>query len=340
MIATRPLGAATDAAFRRRWDELPDHAKTDAQLIGRQSLGCEGTHGVFPKCDFAKGRAGAPKPGSEADLNPFRAAAVARFTALRKAHGIHSYLAHNMTVTPGNIDQVAGVVRECVGMGFQMFSFQPAAYVGNENRWEDGFCDVTDDAVWEQISAGVGRPLPHRVLQFGDHRCNRVTWGAMVGDRYVPALEDDDPRDVAARDQFFATFRGNRMHASPAMLVVRTLRAIAAHPRVIADGAAWARRFVGRAGGIGALGRGVRPVTFVMHSFIDAADVGPAWDLLKRDEVSDDPRIRAAQERLEACTYAMGHPETGEVVPACVQHSVLDPGENRKLVELLPMRPR
>lgn len=125
-------------------------------------------------------------------------------------------------------------------MGFQMFSFQPAAYVGSENRWEDGFCDVTDDAVWEQISAGVGP----------------------------------------------------------------------------------------------------RPVMFVMHSFIDAADVGPAWDLLKRDEVSDDPRIRAAQERLEACTYAMGHPETGEVVPACVQHSVLDPGENRKLVELLPMRPR
>jgi len=124
------------------------------------------------------------------------------------------------------------------------------------------------------------------------------------------------------------------------MLVVRTLRAIAEHPRVIPEGAAWTRRFVGRAGGIGALRRGVRPVTFVMHSFIDAADVGPAWDLLQRDEVSDDPRIRAAQERLQACTYAMGHPETGKVVPACVQHSVLDPGENRQLVELLPTRSR
>ena len=77
-----------------------------------------------------------------------------------------------------------------------------------------------------------------------------------------------------------------------------------------------------------------------MHSFIDAADVGPAWDLLQRGERSDDPKILAAQERLEACTYAMGHPETGEVVPACVQHSVLDPVENRQLVELLPLRRR
>ena len=447
--ATRPLDLATDEAFRRRWDELPPHAKTEAQLIGRQSLGCEGTHGVFPKCDFAckpcyhskdankvridgphtvaqvraqmaflrerrgpasyaqliggevslldaddhataleamwaegripmsfshgdfdddylhrvvlradgtarfktiswalhidstmKGRRGAEKPATEAELNPFRAAACERFAHLRDAHGVGSYLAHNMTVTPANLGQVAEVVRDCVGMGFQMFSFQPAAYVGNEARWEEGFRDVTDDAVWAEISAGIGRDLPYRLLQFGDYRCNRITWGAMVGDRYVPALEDDDPRDAAARDQFFATFRGNRMHATPAMLVVRTLRAIVEHPQVIPAGAAWARRFVRRAGGLRALRGGIRPVTFVMHSFIDADDVAPAWDLLQQGERSDEPRIRAAQERLQACVYTMGHPETGELVPACVQHSVLDPHENRQLVELLPMRPR
>lgn len=74
-----------------------------------------------------------------------------------------------------------------------------------------------------------------------------------------------------------------------------------------------------------------------MHSFMDAADVAPAWELSRRGETSDDPRIRATQERLAACHYAMAHPEDGTVVPACVQHSVLDPAENRELRRLLPL---
>ncbi len=245
--ATRPLDPATDAALRRRWDGLPPHVKTPAQLLGRQSLGCEGTHGVFPQCNFAckpcyhsadanrvrvdgrhtveqiraqmaflrersgpaayaqliggevslldaddhaaaleamwaegripmsfshgdfdddylhrvvlrpdgtprfkavswalhidstmRGRRGAEKPTSEAELNPFRAAACARFAHLEEAHGVRSYVAHTMTVTPENLDQVAGVVRDAIGMGFRMFSFQPAAYVGNEARLGGG----------------------------------------------------------------------------------------------------------------------------------------------------------------------------------------------------------
>lgn len=35
----------------------------------------------------------------------------------------------------------------------------------------------------------------------------------------------------------------------------------------------------------------------------------------------------------------MAHPETGELVPACVQHSVLDPVENVALRRLLPLTP-
>ena len=79
----------------------------------------------------------------------------------------------------------------------------------------------------------------------------------------------------------------------------------------------------------------MHPVTFVMHSFMDARDVAPAWALLQRGTMSDEPRIRATQERLQACTYHMAHPESDELVPACVQHSVLDPLENRDLVTLL-----
>ena len=139
-----------------------------------------------------------------------------------------------------------------------------------------------------------------------------------------------------ARDLFFSAFRGNRMNVPGWLRLVKYVRAIAANPRVLTAGAAWARRFVRRAGGWRALRRRVRPVTFVMHSFIDARDVAPAWALLQQGETSAEPRIHAAQERLRACVYTMGHPETGELVPACVQHSVLDPGENRQFVEISP----
>ncbi|MGH3994632.1 MAG: hypothetical protein ACRDSN_19495, partial [Pseudonocardiaceae bacterium] len=98
---------------------------------------------------------------------------------------------------------------------------------------------------------------------------------------------------------------------------------------------------VRRAGGPRALSRrGARLVTFVMHNFMDAADVRPAWELLQRGIASDEPEIRATQERLRACSYAMAHPDSDMLVPACAQHGVLDPHENRELVELLPIAPQ
>ncbi len=78
-------------------------------------------------------------------------------------------------------------------------------------------------------------------------------------------------------------------------------------------------------------------MTYVVHNFMDAADVAPAWRLMQAGRVANDPAGRATQERLSACTYAMAHPETGQLVPACVQHSVLDPGENEQLRRLLPL---
>ena len=78
-------------------------------------------------------------------------------------------------------------------------------------------------------------------------------------------------------------------------------------------------------------------LAFVMHNFMDAAVVRPAWELLQRGEMSAEPEVRAAQERLQACSYAMAHPESDMLVPACAQHGVLDPEENKELVVLLPM---
>lgn len=51
--ATRPLAPDTRSALEHRWNELPDRVRTPAQLLGRRTPGCEGTHGVFPRCNLA-----------------------------------------------------------------------------------------------------------------------------------------------------------------------------------------------------------------------------------------------------------------------------------------------
>lgn len=83
--------------------------------------------------------------------------------------------------------------------------------------------------------------------------------------------------------------------------------------------------------------RKVFPMTFVMHSFMDADHVSRAHELNVRNEWSDDPQIRETQERLRACSYSFSHPETGQMIPGCVQHSVLDPEENKRLKGILPI---
>jgi hypothetical protein len=126
------------------------------------------------------GRDGAKKPERESELHPFRVDACARFERLRREHGVRSYLAHNMTVTPANVDQVAEVVSVNATSGFRMFSFQPAAYVGNNRRCRR-FRTVSDD----QVGRGRGRrPIaPHADAVRRPAR-NRAR-GVFIGDRYV-----------------------------------------------------------------------------------------------------------------------------------------------------------
>ncbi|MEJ7755955.1 MAG: hypothetical protein WKF83_06090 [Nocardioidaceae bacterium] len=52
-LATRPVHPGTRVALARRWRELPDSARTPAQTLGQHAVGCEGTHGVFPRCNLA-----------------------------------------------------------------------------------------------------------------------------------------------------------------------------------------------------------------------------------------------------------------------------------------------
>ncbi len=451
--ATRPVHPVTERVLAERWAALPPGVKTKQQLLGRHAVGCEGTHGVFPKCDLTcspcyhskdankvrvdgahtvaqvdaqmsilearrgprahaqliggevslldpddhaaalavmrkhgrepmsmthgdftadylravaldetgeprfgrlsfaahfdslmRGRTGIPRPRTEVELHPFRARFVEMFRELRRDHGVRSYLAHNMTVTPANLGQLEHIVADVSGMGFSMLSFQPAAHVGDERRWKGGdYRSVGIDDVWDRLEAGLGQRVAWQALQFGDPRCNRSAFGIRVDDRWVPMFDPDDDADLVARDRALAHFGGvNFGGTTPLVLVVKVLRVLARHPGDVRVALTWVGRLTGRSGGVRhswtSWRRGaVTPMTYVVHRFMDAADVAPAWKLMLEDQVATDPAVRATQERLAACSYAMAHPETGELVPACVQHSVLDPGENEQLRRLLPL---
>jgi hypothetical protein len=100
-----------------------------------------------------------------------------------------------MTVTPANVEQIPGVIGRNRSLGYNLFSFQPAAHVGDEGRWNGDYHSLDPERVWHQIERGAGSPLPHQLFQIGDERCNRTAFGFYVGDalahpetrRIVPA---------------------------------------------------------------------------------------------------------------------------------------------------------
>lgn len=447
--ATRPRDPETERALAERWARLPAHVRTPAQLLGRRSSGCEGTHGVFPRCNLActpcyhsreanqvrvdgahtlaeidrqmaylrarrgvdqhaqliggevtllgperhaqalltmqrhrrkpmsmthgdfdyeyleqlalgpdgtrrfgflrfaghfdslmLGRRGIPKPRREADLHPFRRRFVEHFERLEREQGVRFDLAHNMTVTPRNLGEVAEVVRFCSDLQFGMMSFQPAAYVGNPKRWREDFHAVSIDAVWREIERGVGARIPWQHVQMGDPRCNRSCHGVIAGGRWTPVLDDRDGRDLRVRDMFLGSFGSMDFERPGWVVAIATARVIARHPSVPAAAVGWALRFCRRAGWRRLLRGKPRVLTFVVHAFMDAEVVRPAWEATQRGERAADPAVRAAQERLAACSYAMAHPDTDELVPACVQHAVLDPSEVIALRRALPLARR
>ncbi len=453
-LTTRPIQPETRTALERRWAELPDHVKTPGQLLGRAAVGCEGTHGVFPKCNLTcspcyhsadankvridgahtlkgvteqmaylrsirgprahaqliggevsllpaedhaaallamrangrepmsmthgdfdyqylldvvlgpdgrprfdrvsfaahfdslmRGRRGAVRPHNEAELNPFRARFAEMFTTLKREHGVRSYTAHNMTVTPANLDQVDEVARAVMEMPYDMLSFQPAAYIGDDRRWSGGFDAVSIDAVWSRIEAGAGHAIPWQGTQFGDPRCNRTAITVNAGTASAALMDPDDPRDLEARDRALEHFGGMIFGGIPKRIVAaRVVRALLRHPGDVPHLVSFALRLMNRTGGLRAVASAAFKHrlsfrTFVVHHFMDAADVAPAWALMEQGVASDDPKIKETQERLGACMYTMSHPETGKLVPACVQHSVLDAGENIGLRKMLPIRP-
>ena len=51
--ATRPVHPRTRGVLEDRWANLPAGVRTAAQALGRHAVGCEGTHGVFGRCNLS-----------------------------------------------------------------------------------------------------------------------------------------------------------------------------------------------------------------------------------------------------------------------------------------------
>ncbi len=283
------------------------------------------------------GRRRSKRPRSERELNAERRRFAAMFERLRREHGVRFDLAHNMTVTPKNVEQLSGVIAELLPLEYGMLSFQPAAFVGNPSRWREDYRRVDADDVWAEIERGVGTHVPSGPFQAGDPRCNRSAYGVVVAGCWLPMIDDRDPHEVAAGLAFLETFGGLDFDGPRAVVAVRIARALARRPAAIAHAGRWVIRFLRRAGALNLLRSGARPLTFVVHSFIDAEHAVPAWEAIKRGETATAPEVLAAQERLLACSYSMAHPESDELVPACVQHAALDPQQNARLVRELPI---
>lgn len=322
-------------------------------------LAIKGSRKRFDRIDFAvhfdigmKGRAGTEHVKTEMDLNPFRKRFVEMFEVLRQRYGVRYYLAHNMTVQQSNLQYVAQAVIEMRNMGFRLLSFQPAAKQGNDKRWVLNLREVQDDdgeMVWKEIEKGMGIRLPYSLFQMGDVRCNRMSVCATVGPKnscrakVFPLFDDLCPQDVKARD-LVMTHVGNIV-LKPKILALKIFRILLRRPWLIIPVMRWCLRVAKRAGGIVPILRwGITPLTIVMHRFMDANDVSEAWQLMEAGVSSEDPkveetgpRIRETMQRLASCSYAMAQPDTGRIVPACVQHSIYDPVENKELTEKLPL---
>jgi hypothetical protein len=245
-----------------------------------------------------------------------------------------------MTVTPENLAQVAEVTASLLVTPFDMLSFQPAAYIGDERRWSEDYSEISIDAVWNEIESGVESKLPWRAIQFGDPRCNRSMVAIQIKDSLSPLLDPENSKDLVVRDLFLKHFSGMIIGgSSPHILITKILRRLTRHPGVIFPFSGFIVRTICGSGGLlhvlRAMAKGqIKFKTFVVHNFMDAADVKPAWEMMEKGETSQDPKIQETQERLRACIYTMSHPETNRLIPACVQHSVLDPGENLQLLQI------
>ena len=247
---------------------------------------------------------------------------------LEREHGVTHYLAHNMTVTPRNLDQVAEVDPRLPRHGLphvllparRLHRQHRAAGRTTTARSRPTACGRRSSAAPARGCTSGALAVRRRALQ--PHRLRRLRGrplraAARRGRPRRPALASGLHRGVrrhglrrAARAARRAA--GPRLRAPPA-------RAAGAWPA--GPGASWRERAGRRTSRATARARSRSSCT---RSWTRAT-CGRRGRRCSAARSRPTRAIRATQERLQACSYAMAHPEDGTLVPACAQHAVLDP---------------
>jgi hypothetical protein len=83
--------------------------------------------------------------------------------------------------------------------------------------------------------------------------------------------------DLTVRDAYLDAFRGIDLRGPQPLTAPRVARALFKRPRAVALALSWATRFVRRAGIVPLARHAARPLTFVVHEFMDGETVRRAW---------------------------------------------------------------
>ncbi|MGH3853173.1 MAG: hypothetical protein ACRDR6_06675 [Pseudonocardiaceae bacterium] len=286
---SRPVDPEFAAALHRRWAELPEHVKTPGQVLGRHAVGCKGTHGVFPRCDLACTPCYHSRGTNQVRVDEAHPVAEVgkQLALLRRLRG------------PSGSSTPTGSASSTCSL----------AWCGTATRWVSGCSPSGGVRGGRPALAGGLRADRHGRGMAGDregrgrraglHRDPARRPAVQPGGirflrrpQWHPFLSGRDPRDLDTRDAFLRYFSGVNFTGVAALeLAGKLVRSVARHPVILVIAARWVARTLRRIGGARALLRhGVAPVSFVVHQFMDAADVAPAWELMRRGEKASDPR--------------------------------------------------
>ena len=267
-----------------------------------------------------RGRPGVRPGQPERELHPLRDRMAELVRGARAATGRRLMLAHTVTVTDGNLADVADVVRWAVGRAdaVSLLSFQPAAQVGRTRAESPSSSSPAPrraqaagaDPVWAGVREGLGVPVDPTSWSFGHTACNAVTLVLVIAadaERRVIEVRHPGSRvDAWLWRRLLVAFGGWTRNDDHALL--RLLgRALRRPGLSLAASAVLLARLVGllptwlRLAGAALRGRTAwaAPLFLVVHRFMDAGEL-------------DTP---LGVERLQGCSFRV--PVDGRMVSMC-----------------------
>ena len=179
-------------------------------------------------------------PCCEADLDGLREEFADMIRCARRSTGLRLEAASTVTVTPGNLDGVPGIIQWFFqnADAFKMVSFQPAAQVG---RTRPDLTGVRADQLWQRISQGAGRQdLRRGEGWLGHPDCSRFVQGLLVrkpGGKPVfhPFYRTDIPEEMRFLSELLDRTGGVSFRLDDKLsAILKAFKIAASHPAFLA----------------------------------------------------------------------------------------------------------